>query len=141
MKILFFILPLLYSCSTVAGNKPPPSGELFYDVLLSIRDIKLSKEPLCNITSVTRSTSDLTFGNHLSTILSTSYATNTINTISSSCSASKYEKKNKTTIDIWDCKLEIKETSNKGDFISSSMVAFGINAENMEYQTGTLRCF
>ncbi len=138
MKILFFVLPFLYSCSTVAGDKIPPSGELFYDILLSMRDIKLSEEPLCNLTSVTRNTNNLTFGNHLSTILSTS---NTTNTISSSCSISKYEKKNKVIIDIWDCKLEIKETSNKSEFISSSIIAFGINPEKMKYQAGTLRCF
>ncbi len=138
MKILLFALPLLYSCSIVAGNKPPPSGELFYDILSSMRDLKLSEEPLCNLTSVTRNTSDLTFGDHLSTILSTSYTTNTI---SSSCLISKHEKENKAIIDIWDCKLEIKETSNKGDFISSSMIAFGINMEKLKYQVGTLRCF
>ena len=141
MKILFFLLPILYSCSTEAGNKIPPSGELFYDILLSMSDIKLSEEPLCNLSSVTRKTNHLTFVNHLSTILSTSYTTNTTNTISSSCTISKHEKKNKVIIDIWDCKLEIKETSNKGDFISSSMIAFGINPKKMEYQAGTLRCF
>jgi len=141
MKILLLVVSFLYGCSTVAGNKTPLSGELFYDVLLSMRDIKLSKEPLCNLSSVTRNTSELTFGNHLSTILSTTYSTNTSNKISSSCSISKFEKENKVIIDIWDCKLEIKEISNKGDFISSSMIAFGINAEKLEYQTGTLRCF
>lgn len=141
MKALLFVLPLLYSCSTIANNKAPPSGELFYDVLLNMRDIKLSNEPLCDLTSVFRNTSDLTFGNYLSTILSTSYKTNSTNTIYSSCSISKFEKKNKMLITIWDCKLEIKETSSKGDFISSSIIAFGINTENMKYQSGTLRCF
>ncbi len=141
MKILLFMLPLLYSCSTIANNKTPPSGELFYDVLLSMTDVKLSNEPLCNLTSVSRNTSELTFGNHLSTILSVSYKTNSTNTISSSCSISKHEKENKTVVDIWDCKLELKETNSKGNFISSSMVAFGINTDNLKYQAGTLRCF
>lgn len=141
MKALLLVLSLLYGCSTIANNASPPSGELFYDTILNMRDIKLSNEPLCDLTSVFQKTSDLTFGNHLSTILSTSYKTNSTNTISSSCTMSKFEKKDKVFITIWDCKLEIKETSSNGDFISSSMIAFGINAENMKYQPGTLRCF
>lgn len=141
MRVLFFVLPFLYSCSTVADNKTLPSGELFYDVLLSMRDIDLGKEPLCNLTSITRKSSKLTFGNHLATILSTSYIKNTTNTISSSCTESKFEKNNKVIIDIWDCKLVIKETNENGEFISSSMVAIGIDMNILKYQAGSLRCF
>lgn len=140
MKIIFLVLPLLFSCSTVAEDKSIPNGEVFYDVLFSIQELILSNEPLCNLTSVTRKNTKITLGNHLSTVLSTSYNTNTKNSISSSCSLSKHENKNKVIVDIWDCKLEVSEKNTKGDFISASMIAFGINTKSMKYQPGTLRC-
>lgn len=140
MKILFIVLPFLLSCSSVVADKSAPNGETFYDVLFSIQDLDLSTEPLCNLMSVTRKNSKITLGNHLSTILSTSYSSTTKNVISSFCSLSKHENKNKRVIDIWDCKLEIKETNNKGAFVSASMVAFGVNTKTMKYESGTLRC-
>ena len=140
MRILILIIPLLYSCASIAVDRTPPSGEIIFDILLSIRDIKLNDEPLCRMVSTTRSTDSLTLGNHLSKILSTSYNSSTINTIKTSCALSKHEISNK-IIDIWDCQLQIMETSEAGEFISSSMVAFGINAKSLIYQPGTLRCF
>jgi len=140
MKILIIVIPLLYSCASIAVDKTPPQGEMIYDILLSIRDVRLNNEPLCRVVSTTRNAENLTFGNHLSTIFSTSYNSSTINTIKSSCALSKHEESNKIT-DIWDCKFEIAESSKEGEFISSSMVAFGVNAKSLNYQPGTLRCF
>jgi len=140
MRMLILVIPLLYSCASIAIDKTPPNGEAVYDILLNIRDIRLNNEPLCRMVSTTRNTDNLTFGNHLSTILSSSYNSSTTNTIKSSCALSKHEKNNE-IIDIWDCKLEILETSKEGEFISSSMIAFGVNTKSLTYQPGTLRCF
>ncbi len=140
MKIIIIILPFLFSCTSIASDKFIPNGEIFYDILFSIQNLDLSKEPLCNVISVTRKNSKITLGEHLSTILSTSYNSTAKNTIKSSCLLSKHEDANKNIVAIWDCKLEVNETKVSGEFISASMIAFGINAKNMKYQSGTLRC-
>jgi len=141
MKNLLFLLPLLYSCSTVANDGKPPTGEEMFDILLSIGSIKLSKEPLCHMKSVTRNAEEITLSHHLATVLSTSFNPDTVNTINSSCSKSKNDKANGKLIDIWDCQLEIKESTEKGEFISSSMIAFSVTLDKLNYLNGTLRCF
>ena len=139
-KIFVLTLFLHYGSAFALENTKPPSGEQLFDILFKNLNISLNMEPLCDMKSTTRENMDITLGQHLSTILSESYDTDNIVSLKSACSLSKYDNKGAIT-NIWDCKLEMKETDKKGEFISSSMVAFYISLDKSRLINGSLRCF
>jgi len=140
IRVIPFIF-LFYGCSTLATDGSPPDGEEVFRLLLSNANISLKNEPLCNMTSVTKINGEMLLVDHLATVLSTSYLSKNTNTFASSCSKSKHETKDGKIIEIWDCNLQIKESSPDDEFISSSMVAFGISIDKSKFLPGTLRCF
>jgi len=139
-KIIPFVF-LFYGCSTLATDGSPPDGEVVFRLLLNSGYISLKNEPLCNVTSLAKKNEETLLVDHLATVFSTSYLSKNINTFASSCSKSKHETKDGKIIEIWDCNLQIKETSPDDEFVSSSMVAFGISIDKSKFLPGTLRCF
>jgi len=140
MKRIFLVLFLLQGCAAIAGTKPP-TGEQVLDELFKNTSLALSQEPDCKQFSATRNTSEVTLGQHLATILSVSYQSNNIVSLSSSCSDSKYEASNAKLIDVWDCKFEMKESNPGGEFISSALVSFYLSKDTLSLIKGGIRCF
>jgi hypothetical protein len=140
MKRIILITFLFFGCSTTAEQLTAPTGVEVFAALLSDGGLDLSSEPLCEFTPNFIGVSSTTLHDRLSLIFSMSFHSTNQNTVSSSCSMSKYEIKGN-IIDIWDCRLELKETSPDGEFISSSMTAFGLSLMEKKLVHGTLRCF
>lgn len=141
MKPALLLLVCLSGCTNTApADTQKPDGEQVFDVLFKSLDLPLDKEPMCNLQSTTRSDESITLGQHLATIMSLTYESDAIVTVSSSCAQSKHEDKNGGVIDIWDCKLEIMENSQDGQSISSSMIAFSTPLDKISVITGSLRC-
>ena len=138
MRSLLLISLLLFGCTTNAA--PPPTGEEVLSALLKNGAIRLKDEPLCQMTTASIGLNDITLADHLSVVLSTSYETNNITTISSKCEKSKHDNKG-ATIDIWDCSLQINEKDTSGEYISGSTIAFGITLKEKKLVAGSLRCF
>ena len=135
------VVIFLTGCSTIAvGNTAKPSGEEIFDILFANLHLPIDNEPLCNMKSTTREHESITLGQHLATIFSVSYASDSIITIKSSCGRSKHESKNKEVIDIWDCDIEVLENNRDGEFISSAMIAFSTPLDKTELLPGSLRC-
>lgn len=141
MKYLAWITLILFGCETTAKPFSKPSGEQALASLFEVSDRVLSKEPLCNTESFSAPRSPYTLGHHLSVILSTSYETNNLTRIQTSCSASKHEASDGKLIDIWDCRLTTNETSESGGFVSASTIAFGLDKSNFKFVQESLRCF
>lgn len=142
MKIIFALAIALQGCAVFAYEPvKPPGGEAVFDILLKNSNLPLKYEPLCNMSSATRGSDDITLGEHLATILSVSYESNNTVALKSSCELSKFEEKTGKAIDAWDCKLEMLETNKAGEFISSAMVAFSISLDKTTMIHGSLRCF
>ncbi len=142
MKPSLFFIILLVGCSSVTlTSAEKPSGEEIFDLVLRNSSLPLQNEPLCDVKSFTRKGENLTLGEHFSTNLSVSYESNNQVSIISSCSRSKHDLSETDVIEVWDCKLEILETSKKGTFISSSMIAFSSDLEKSKIIEGSIRCF
>ncbi len=141
MKKIVFLIIMAYGCSAMAVDPIPPTGEEVFKLLLSSGNIKLKNEPLCNVISISKIHDDMLLVNHLATVFSTTYDTDNINTVATSCSKSKHQKESGHVVDIWGCSLQVTESSQNGSFISSSMVAFGISKGKNKIVSGTLRCF
>lgn len=139
MRSLLLIGLLLFGCATNADNSAPTGVEVL-SALLKSGDFGLKDEPLCQMTTASLGLNEITLADHLSVILSTSYETNNITTISSKCEASKHDD-NGSTIDIWDCSLQVNETDASGEYISGSTIAFGITKNDKKLVRGSLRCF
>lgn len=142
MKPCLFVIILLFGCSTVTvTSAEKPSGEEIFDLILMNSSLPLQNEPLCNVESFTRKSESLTLGKHFSTNLSVSYESDNQISIKSSCSRSKHDFSKTDVIHVWDCKIEILETSKNGAFISSSMIAFASDLEKSKIIGGSIRCF
>jgi len=139
MKKLAFFMLVFYGCSSSAVDMAAPSGEEVFRLLLNSGDMALKDEPLCNVLSTTKS-GPLHLSDQLATILSTSYNTENINTFSSTCSKSKHEFENGKVVGIWDCTLQVLESSTNVEFISSSTLAFGLSMDKTKLLPGTIRC-
>ena len=142
MKYLIILVVFTMSCSSYASKSAtPPTGEEVYDALFRSLNLNLDKEPLCEMTSVSRGKTSISLGDHLATIFSTAHASKNTTTIKSSCSLSKFEDSKGNVTDAWDCSLQVNETNNKHEFISSSTVAFNITLDKKILIPGNLRCF
>jgi hypothetical protein len=141
MKRLLVLILLLNGCAALATENPkPPSGEQVFDILFKNADRPLTKESRCDVKSMTRKNTAVTLGQHLATILSVSYETKNLVSIKSSCEMSKDDSTG-TVVDVWDCRLEMNESNQKGEFISSAMVAFNMSMDKSKLIKGSLRCF
>ena len=138
-KIIMAIL-LLQGCAAVADTGAP-TGEQVLDALFTNTTLNLAKEPDCKQFSAARNTDQVTLGEHLATILSVSYQSKNKVSVTTHCSASKYEAKPGKINDVWDCALEMKETNPTGEFISSAMVSFYLTKDTHRLIPGGLRCF
>ena len=139
MRSLLFAGLMLFGCASNA-EIAAPTGEQAVSALLKSSDIKLKDEPLCQMTTASIGLNDMTLADHLSVVLSTSYETTNITSISSKCEKSKHDN-NGSTIDIWDCSLQINEKDTSGEYISGSTIAFGITLNEKKLVKGSLRCF
>ena len=141
MKYIFWLLLLLIGCATNAQTSNRPTGEEVLSSLLEASDQELSKEPLCNVTSVSLIKKPYLLMHHLSAILATSYESKNSTTVQTSCSSSKHKQLNGSLIEIWDCRLIINELSASGELITASTVAFSLEKLNLKYVPQSLRCF
>lgn len=125
-----------------SAETPPINSEV-YKALFAMHKIDLKNEPLCGITPINdkNDTESTLFSNYLSSLLSLAHNNNNTVAIASSCEASKTELENGKLKDIWDCKFQLTETNEQGDFISSAMIAVGLDMRTLKYQPKTLRCF
>lgn len=141
MKKILLLILLLQGCSVFAGeDKGAPSGEEVFDLLMENVNIPLSKEPLCNLKSTTRNDSNITLGQHLSTLFATSYNNSNRVVFTSTCARSKFDK-GKEAIDVWDCELNMNETRNQKEFISSATIKFSVPLNKRSVIPGSLRCY
>ena len=141
MKRAVVLIVLLSACSkTVPADAPKPDGQRVFDILFSSIELALSEEPLCDMVSASRKNAAITLGQHLATILSPSYESESVVTIKSSCMPSKHEYEDGGIVDVWDCQLEVLENSQDGDSISSSMILFSTLMDDSEIIKGSLRC-
>lgn len=142
MKSSLPLIMLLFGCTSVTiTSADKPSGEEIFDLVLKHSSLPLNNEPLCDVKSFTRNGDNLTLGEHFSTNLSVSYESENQVGIKSSCSLSKHDFSETDVIEVWDCKLEILETSKNGAFISSSMIAFASDLKKSKIIAGSIRCF
>ncbi len=141
MKYLVLFTLTLFGCATIAQTHSKPSGEKVISSLLEVSDRILSNEPLCNMESISSPSNPYTLKHHLSVILATSYESENITNIQTSCAASKHEQSGGKIIDIWDCTLATNENSSSGEFISASTIAFGLNKRDLAFVPQSLRCF
>lgn len=145
MKYFLWITFTLFGCASIAETptktSAKPSGEQVLSSLFEAFDRNLSEEPLCSMGSISDPKSPYRLKNHLSVIFSTSYESKNSTSIETTCSASKHEKPNGKTIDIWDCKLTVNEATKTGEFISASTIAFGLKKTNLRFMPQSLRCF
>jgi PBP1b-binding outer membrane lipoprotein LpoB len=142
MKRALILTVLLSGCSTMATSQDYKSnGEEVFDVIFKSINLPLKDEPLCNVISTTRKSESLSLGQHLATNLSVSYESKNTVEIKSACAPSKFETKSKEILDVLDCKIEILEKSKKGEFISSSMIAFSTDLNKTRVLPGSVRCF
>lgn len=133
---------VLSGCSAMAAfdSLPKPTGEEVFDILLANSDLPLDGEPLCEILSATRKDTPITLGQHLATVLSVSYENPNTVQVKTSCTTTKHEDESHGVIDAWDCQLEVLEEDTKGEFISSSMIAFSTGKAKNRLLPGSLRC-
>ena len=142
MKLAIALMVLLSGCSTIASSQDSPSnGEAVFDAVLKSSNLPLKDEPLCNVVSTTRKNESITLGQQLATNLSVSYESKNTVEIKTSCAPSKFETKDKAILDVLDCKIEVLEKSKKGEFISSSMIAFATDLNKTRVLAGSVRCF
>lgn len=141
MKYGLWVTLLLFGCGSYAQALNKPGGEQVLSSLLAASDQDLSKEPLCNMQSISLPSKPYTLRDHLAAILATSYESHNITGIQISCSPSKSEVSGGALIDIWDCQLIANEVSPSGEIISASTVAFGLNQVDFDYVPHSLRCF
>lgn len=129
------------ACASASETMTPPAAEQVFQILLQNIALPLDGEPNCQQTSAARPGQSLTLGQHFATNLSVSYATDHNVTLLSSCLESKMELGDGKLQPVWDCKIEILEQDSKGEFISSSMIAFYLTTDGTALLPGTLRCF
>lgn len=142
MKLSLIFILLLAGCSSLTvTSAEKPSGEEVLDLVLKNSSLPLENEALCEVKSFSRNGENLTFGEHLATNLSVSYESDNVVRIKSSCSRSKHDLGKTDVIEVWDCKLEILESSESGAFISSSMIAFATDLDKSKIIAGSIRCF
>lgn len=142
MKLAIALTVLLAGCSTIASSQNLPSdGEAVFDAVLKSSNLPLNDEPLCNGVSTAQENESLTLGQQLATNLSVSYESKNTAEIRTSCAPSKFETKDKAILDVLDCKIEVLEKSKKGEFISSSMIAFATDLNKTRVLAGSVRCF
>lgn len=139
MKVNLVVLLLLLACISNAETILKPTGEQALSAFFSALDVYLSSETLCDVGAATNKKEKLKLRDYLATILSTSYDSQNVTSIQADCSESKHEGE-EGVVDIWDCKLMINETSSEGRFVSSSILAFGLDKKEVTYLSGTLRC-
>ncbi len=140
-KSLIVALLYLFGCSINAQSNQKPTGELVLASLFESADIKLSKEPMCNMVSASMNKSSLRLRDHLATALSSSFESKNKTTISTTCNESKHELKKGKLMDVWDCTLLINEMTPDEGFISSSTITFSLNKHNLKFVKKSLRCF
>ena len=141
MKHIFFLLLVLVGCATDAQIPKKPTGEEALSSLLEASGQELSREPLCNMNSVSLSKKPFLLMHHLSVILATSYESKNLTNIQTSCSTSKHEYSNGSLIEVWDCQLITNELSPSGELVTASTVAFSLEKVNLKYVPQSLRCF
>jgi hypothetical protein len=141
MKYILIASLCLLGCTSNAQTSEKPSGERVLASLFDGASVVLSTEPLCNMVSVSLNKKDIQLKDHLASVLATSYESENVTTVTTSCSDSKYQSRNDEVIDIWDCMLVVNETSSSGEFISSSTIAFGLNKQDLVLLPNSLRCF
>lgn len=140
MRRCFAIGAIALACSSSALADPrPPTGEEVFDLLLRSASLPLRKEPLCSVKSAKWGDS-ITLGQQLATILSVSHQSPNRVSLKSSCEPSKNEQPGKPPSDAWDCKVEMLESSESGEFISSALVAFLVSQDRSTLIAGSLRC-
>lgn len=132
MRYLIFFL-FLSGCAVQAANlSNPPSGEQVFNALLKNGNINLVNEPLCK--------ANIDLYAQLSLAFSVSYESDNKTVIKSHCSPSKHDFSTGNIVDVWDCTVQINESNNKGDFISSSTIVFSLTKDKKEFIRGSLRC-
>ena len=142
MKLAIALTVILSGSSAMAACELcKPNGEEVFDILFNSIHLPLDKEPLCNMKSITRGGGSINLGQYLATTLSLSYATKNKVEIKSACGRSKHEADSQEIVEVWDCKVEIFETSQEGEFVSSAMIAFAVDLNKTNILAGSLRCF
>lgn len=131
-SVLLTIIVMASCTASAADSLKPPNGEEVFAALLQNLDVSLAAEPLCK--------ANTKLSNHLALALSVSYANKNTATLKSSCVPSKFDIATGKTMDIWDCTIQINENSQKGEFISSSTIAFGLTPDTKKFVKGSLRC-
>lgn len=130
-----YLLALIFltGCTVHAADSTiPPRGEDVFNALFKNGNIDLISEPLCK--------ADIMLYEQLALAFSVSFESQNKTTIKSSCSPSKFDKTPDTTIDVWECTVQINEDNQNGEFISSSTIVFDLTLDNKEFIKGSLRC-
>lgn len=143
MRLFKALTLALSGCSAMAAldSLPKPTGEEVFDILFANSDLSLDGEPLCEMQSATKEKTPISLGQHLATVLSVSYENPNTVQINTSCTATQYEDESHGVMDAWDCQVEVLEEDTKGQFISSSMIAFSTGLAKKQLLPGSLRCF
>jgi len=129
----FLIFVLLSGCAAQARDiGRQPSGEDVFGAILKHGDADLQNEPLCK--------ADIKLHEQLALSLSVAFESENTTHIKSTCSPSKFELSSEELIDVWDCSIQVNETSDEGEFISSSIFVFSLTADDFKYLKGSLRC-
>lgn len=141
MRTFFLFVFALVGCTATFESNSKPSGEQALVALFTELERDLTKEPLCNMSSVEHPHTPYLLKHHLATILATSYESNHYTRLETDCNASKHQVDTGDVVDIWDCKLTSTELSSTGETVSVSTVAFGLAINTFDMVPQSLRCF
>jgi len=132
MKYLFCLIVFAFTSVNAANAQTKPTGEEVFSALFNYGKVELTKEPLCK--------ADISLSEQLALNLSVSYESKNKTTIKSFCSPSKFDIPSGKVIDVWDCTVQVNETGNNGEFISSSTTVFSLTKDKHDFVKGSLRC-
>ncbi len=141
IKEVIISMSILGGSVSLAHDVTPPTGGEVFRLLFENAGMDLKSEENCLMPTKDHVSEKELLSDYLSDIFSLSYNSERNLSISSSCTASKYETSADGVQAMWDCQFEMNETDDSGEFVSSSMLAFGISLDKSKILKNTLRCF
>lgn len=141
IKEVIISMSIFWISASHAHDETPPSGDEVFRLLFENAGMSLKSEENCLMPTKAHVGEKELLSDYLSGIFALSYNAERTLSISSSCSASKYETSTDGVQAMWDCQFEMNETNSSREFVSSSMLAFGISLDKSKILKNTLRCF
>lgn len=132
MRLLITVFFLFAGWASADEAPLPPRGEEVFIALLGNSAMRLEEEPLCQ--------ADIPLYVQLAWALAGSYQSEHTTQVTSSCVPSRFDTPAGTTIDVWECRVDIVESEANGDYVASANLLFDLTLEEKAFIRGSLRC-